>query len=146
MGLSFHSQKLWRRIAFIWKNFRNKTREEPEEKQVQWQAQIGIQHRGSPQGLAQLLMLWCTYKQGPIMTEFPLEEAKGEGNIIGRPAVSTNLVPGISHILNHQPGTIYQLLWDLQHIYSRGLLVLDSIREDARNPWETWSPRSGEAY
>ena len=38
------------------------------EKEVQRQAQIGIQLKGRPQGLTLLLMLWCAYKQGPIMT------------------------------------------------------------------------------
>jgi hypothetical protein len=28
-----------------------------------------------------------------------------------------------------------------QHIYSRGLLGLDSVREDAPTPQETWGPR-----
>jgi hypothetical protein len=44
-------------------------------------------------------------------------------------------------MLGHQPGTIHQLIWDPQHIYSRGLLGLDSIREDAPNPQVTEGPR-----
>jgi hypothetical protein len=38
-----------------------------------------------------------------------LEEAE-EGDLIGRPAVSTNLDPKISQTLRHQPGSIHQLI------------------------------------
>jgi hypothetical protein len=37
------------------------------EKEVQSQAQIGIQLKGRPQGLTLLLMLWCAHKKGPFM-------------------------------------------------------------------------------
>jgi hypothetical protein len=33
------------------------------------------------------------------------------------------------------------VIWGPQHIYSRGLLGLDSVREDASNPQETWGSR-----
>jgi hypothetical protein len=39
-----------------------------------------------------------------------LEEGKEEGNPIGRLAVSTNMVPGFSQTLSHQPGHIHQLI------------------------------------
>ena len=35
---------------------------------VKWQAQSGIQLKGSPQDLTLLLKLWSTHKKGPIMT------------------------------------------------------------------------------
>jgi hypothetical protein len=47
----------------------------------------------------------------------------------------------ISQTLDHQPGSICQLILAPQHTYSRGLLDLDSVREDAPNPQETGSPR-----
>jgi hypothetical protein len=47
---------------------RDKSGEEIEGKEVQWQVQIGIQLKGRPQGLTLLLMLWCAYRQKPIMT------------------------------------------------------------------------------
>ena len=43
------------------------------------------------------------------------------------------------------PTRQHKLVWDHRHIYSRGLLGLASVREDAPNPWETWGPESGEA-
>jgi hypothetical protein len=41
-----------------------------------------------------------------------LEEAEEKGNPIGKPAVSTNVnpLPKISQILNHQPGSICQVI------------------------------------
>jgi len=68
MGLPLHSQKPWARIVPVWKNYRNKTGEEPEEKEVQWQAQIKIQLRGRPQGLILLRMLSCAYGQESSVT------------------------------------------------------------------------------
>jgi hypothetical protein len=47
----------------------------------------------------------------------------------------------ISQTLSHQLGSIQQLIWDPQHIYSRGLPGLDSVREDVPNPQETWGPK-----
>ena len=44
-------RKLRSRIVPVFKNFREKNGEEPEEKEVQQQAQIGIQLKGRPQGL-----------------------------------------------------------------------------------------------
>ena len=51
-----------------------------------------------------------------------LEEAEEEGDPVGGPAVSINLDPEISQTLNHQPGSIHQLIWGPQHIYSKGLI------------------------
>ena len=39
-----------------------------------------------------------------------LEEAKDVGNPVGGPAVSINLDPNISQILEHQPDSICQLI------------------------------------
>jgi len=58
-----------------------------------------------------------------------LEEAE-EGNPVGVLAMSINLDPKISQTLDYQPGSIHQLIWGPQHIYSRGLLGLGSVRED----------------
>ena len=109
----------------VWKNCGDKNGEEPKEKEVQWQANIGIQLKGKPQGLTLLLRLWCAYKKGPSMTSlwktpktaervrcrylYPnngfklltlcdwikkkLEEIEEEGNPVGGPAISRNLVP-----------------------------------------------------
>jgi hypothetical protein len=49
--------------------------------------------------------------------------------------------PKISQTLNQQPGSIHQLIWGPQHIYSRGLPGLGSVREDAPYIQETRSPR-----
>ena len=46
----------------FWKNCRDENGEEPEEKKVQQQAQIGIQLKGRPQGLTLLLSQWSTHK------------------------------------------------------------------------------------
>ena len=65
-----------------------------------------------------------------------LEKAEEEGDSI----VSTNQDPlplKISQKLGHQPGSVHQLIWGLQHIYSRGLSSIDSVREDTPNPEET---------
>jgi hypothetical protein len=51
MGLPSHSQKLWIRIVFVWKNCRDKNGEEIEGKEVQWQAQIGTHIKGRLQSL-----------------------------------------------------------------------------------------------
>jgi hypothetical protein len=37
-----------------------------------------------------------------------LEEAEGDGDPVGGPAVSINLDPKISQTLDHQPGSIHQ--------------------------------------
>jgi hypothetical protein len=44
-------------IVSFWKNFRDRNGEDPEKKKVQWQAQIGIQVEGRPEGLTLLLRL-----------------------------------------------------------------------------------------
>jgi len=41
---------------------------------------------------------------------------------------------------HNQPGSIHQLRQGLQHIYSRGLLDLHSVRKDSPNPQETGDP------
>jgi hypothetical protein len=76
-----------------------------------------------------------------------MEEVEEEGDPVGGPAVSINLnplppaSPEISKTLDHQPGSIHKLLWGLQHIYSRGLPSLGSIREDAPNLQENKGPK-----
>jgi hypothetical protein len=70
-----------------------------------------------------------------------LEEAEEEGNPAGGPAVSINLDPEISQTLNHQQGSIHQLLCGPQHIYSRGLQNLGLVREDAPSPHKTGGSR-----
>jgi len=49
--------------------------------------------------------------------------------------------PEISKTLDHQPGNIHQRIWSPQHICSRALSGLASVREDAPNPQETGGPR-----
>ena len=75
-----------------------------------------------------------------------LEEAEEEGEPVGRPAVSINLDPEISQTLDHQPGSIYQLKWGPQYIYSRGLqgllqsekMHLTFKRQEAPRSLEIW--------
>jgi hypothetical protein len=69
-----------------------------------------------------------------------LEEAEEESNPIGRPAVSINLDLRDLSPLSHLSGSIHQLILGT-NTYSKGLLSLDSVREDAPNPQETWGPR-----
>jgi hypothetical protein len=102
-----------------------------------------------------LLRLWCAHKKRPMMTaperlnkqltltsnqwtetadpcswiREKLEEAEKEGNRIGRPAVSIKLDPEITQTLSHQPGSTHQLIWGLQHVYSRGLLGRNSVEK-----------------
>jgi hypothetical protein len=66
-----------------------------------------------------------------------LKEAEVEGDPIGRPAVSTNLDP--RDLSDTEPPTRQYTPADMrsQHIYSRGLPGLASVREDALNPRET---------
>jgi hypothetical protein len=76
-----------------------------------------------------------------------LEEAEEEGDPIGRPAVSTNLGP--QYLSNTGPLTRQHIPADMrlpQHIYSRGLLGLDSVRKDAPNPQENLRPQGVERY
>jgi hypothetical protein len=53
-----------------------------------------------------------------------LEEIDEEGDPVGGPAVSIKLAPKIFQTLNHQTGSIHQLICGAQHVYSRGLLGL----------------------
>jgi hypothetical protein len=46
-----------------------------------------------------------------------------------------------SQTLDQQTGSIHQLLWGHQDTYSRGLLDLCSVRNDASKPQETRCPR-----
>jgi hypothetical protein len=39
-----------------------------------------------------------------------MEEAVEEGDLVGGPAVSINVDPQISQTLDHQPGSIHQLI------------------------------------
>ena len=53
-------------------------------------------------------------------------------------------IPKLSQTLDHQTGSIcywHQLIWDPQHIYSRGLPGLCSIRDDTPNPQDTGGHR-----
>jgi hypothetical protein len=50
------------------KEYRDGNREEPEEKQVQRQAQSRIQLNGKSQDMTLLLSLWRAHKKGPTMT------------------------------------------------------------------------------
>jgi hypothetical protein len=63
-----------------------------------------------------------------------------KGNTVGRPAVSI-WTPKISQTLDLQTDSIHQLIWGPQHIYSRELPGLGSVRDDAPNPQETGGPR-----
>ena len=78
MGLPSHSKKLYPRIVSVWKNYWKKNGEKPKEKEIQWQAQIGIQLNKRHQGLTLLLMLWCAHKNGPIMTALLKTQPAGE--------------------------------------------------------------------
>jgi hypothetical protein len=160
--------QLWPIIVPVWKNCRDGNGEEPEGKKVQPQAQSEIQLKGRPQGLTLLLRLWSAHKKGPIMTAPPkdptsswksqmqivvpnqwteaadtcgwirekLEEAEEKGN-----PNSPHPAPEISQTLVQQLGSIHQLIWAPQRTHSRGLLGLDSVRDDAHNPQETGGPR-----
>ena len=70
MGLPSHSQNLCPRIFPIKKNCRDRNGEKPEEKEVQGQAQIGIQLNRRPSCLTLLLLVWCVLQKGSIMTAF----------------------------------------------------------------------------
>jgi hypothetical protein len=49
--------------------------------------------------------------------------------------------PKFSQKMIQRLGSILQLIWGPWHIHSRGLPGLASVREEAPNPAETWSPR-----
>ena len=70
-----------------------------------------------------------------------LEETEEEGDPVGGSTDSITLDPGNSQTLNHQLGRMHQLIWRHQHICSRRLPGLSSVREDASNPQETGDPR-----
>jgi hypothetical protein len=65
------------------------------------------------------------------------EEAEEEGNLIGRPAVSTSLDP--RDLSDTEPPIRQHTLADMrpQHIFSRGLPGLATVREEAPNLGET---------
>jgi hypothetical protein len=67
-GVFIPQSKLWPIIVPVWKNWRDRNGEEPEEKKVQKEAQSGIQLKGRPQGLTLLQRLWSIHKKGPSMT------------------------------------------------------------------------------
>jgi hypothetical protein len=60
-------------IVPVGNNFRDKNGEELEEKEVQQQAQSGIQLKGRSQGLILLLRLCSAHKKGPI-DDCPLKD------------------------------------------------------------------------
>jgi hypothetical protein len=66
-----------------------------------------------------------------------LKESEEKGNSVGGSAVSINLDPEISQTQDHQKDSIHQLIWGLQHTYSRGLPGLYSFRDEATIPQET---------
>jgi hypothetical protein len=116
----------------------------------------GIQLKGRPQGLTLLLMLWNAHKKGAYH-DCPLKDStsswKSQMQIfepnqwteavveLGKiwKKLRRRVTPEISQTLSHQPGSIHQLLRGLQHIDSRGLLGLGSVREP--KPQETRDPK-----
>jgi hypothetical protein len=68
------------------------------------------------------------------------ERRWGQGWSCRGPTVSI-WTPKISQTLDHQTGSIHQLIWGPQHTYSRGLLDLCLFRDDAPNPLENGWPR-----
>jgi hypothetical protein len=52
------------------------------------------------------------------------EEDEGEGDLVEKPGVSTNLEPREFPETAHHSGSTQRLITQLQHIYNRGLLVL----------------------
>ena len=65
-----------------------------------------------------------------------IEESEGEGNPLGRSAVSTNLDP--RELAETEPQTKCTKGWSEDpDTCSRGLLGLASVGEDAPNPRET---------
>ena len=63
-GAAIPQSQLWPIIASVWKNCRDRNGEELEKKEVQRQAQRGIQLKGRPQGLTLLLRLLRAHKKG----------------------------------------------------------------------------------
>jgi len=70
-----------------------------------------------------------------------LEEAEEEGNRIRGPTVSINLDPWNLSATETPTRQHTQLRWGSQHIYSRGLPSLGSVRKDAHSPQETGGPK-----
>lgn len=133
-GVAIPQSKPWHIIAHVWKNFRDGNEEEPEKKEVQWQAQSGIHFKGRSQGQTLLLRLMSADRKRPIMTVLQKFQRAAE-SVRCRYLHITN-----GQKLDHQSGSIHQLIWALQQIYSRGFLCLDSVREDASNPRD-WRPQ-----
>ena len=75
-----------------------------------------------------------------------LEEVEEEDNLYEDQKSQLTWTSEISQTLCHQPGSIHQLLMGPQHIFSKGLLGLGLVREDASNPQETEAPGSGEIW
>jgi hypothetical protein len=67
-GVAIPQSKLLPIIVPVWKNYRDRNGEEPEEKKVQQQTQSGIQLQRRSQGLTLFLRLWSTHKKRSIMT------------------------------------------------------------------------------
>ena len=62
-----------------------------------------------------------------------LEEGE-EGNPLGGPESQLTWTPEISQTLDHQQGSIHQLIGGPQHTYNRRMSGLSSIREDVPKP------------
>jgi hypothetical protein len=66
-----------------------------------------------------------------------IQRIERNGDPVGKPTVSTNLDPGSSWRLNHQPKNIHRLVKGPyvaeMHICSRGLPCLALVGEDALN-------------
>jgi hypothetical protein len=137
-GVAIPLSHLWPIIVSLWKNSRDGNGEEPVKKKVQWQAQSGIQLKGQSQGLILLLRLQSAHKKGPIMTALWKTQQAAErvryrylhptnGQKQLTPVVELKLrekvtqqsqliwTPEISQTLDHQPGSIHQLIWGPQH-------------------------------
>jgi hypothetical protein len=88
------------------------------------------------------LQVQCTESADPCgRIREKLEKAEEEGNPGGEPEVSITRNLEISQALNDQPGSIYQMIGGPQHMYSRRLLGLGSVREDEPNPQDSGGPR-----
>jgi hypothetical protein len=147
-------------IVPVWKNCRNGDGEEPEEKKVQQWAQSGptvwSAHKKGPI----MTVLWktqqgaervkCGYLHPTNVQKLltPVVESGKSWKKLRRRATlqedqqcQLTWTPEISQTLDHQPGSIHQLIWAPQHIYSRGLPGLDLVREEASDPQETGGPR-----
>jgi hypothetical protein len=164
MWLPSHSQKLWLRIVPIWKNYRNKkwrrtwgkggpvtgpnldpAQGEALRPDTITDAMVCLKTGAIMTAQQAAERVRCRYLH-PIWTEAggpcgwirgKLEEAEEEGDPIGTPAVSTNLV-------SEPPGSIHQLIWGPStHILQRSA-GLDLVREEAPNPQETWGHREWE--